>query len=228
MSSFLFKNRPKFTFSLPPELPEADFQESQRQEALEVLAHFFENWHTSWATTKFSLNLPLLSDSAKNSLTLYETDQEASVVRLLATVFAAWVSDNSPEFSKSIVLLARELRPSLPYVEFDPEEDFLLSPAQLSLLRQFIESTGEKLKETVATLERLSQEKFSFNSSAPLSPEKAELLLRERLRLSAFGDFLDFSVEPDFHESHSRHKKSGAPAGSFPALLAASAEFDLN
>lgn len=215
MPHFLFKKRPKFAFSLPAELPEPDFQESQRREALEVLASFFEGWLASWRETKLSLNLPLLSESAKNSLLVYESDQASSAVSLLAAILSAWDSNNSPEFAKSVVALARELRPSLPYIEFDPEEHFILSPAQLSRLRLFIESTGERLKETIRTLEKLSGEKFSFSIN-PLSPEKAESLLRERLHLPFFGDFLDFTSEP-----------SAASSDAFPALLAASAEFDL-
>lgn len=226
MALFLFKPFLKFRYpKLKPhifdELAEArPFEEVQREEALVQLADFFKTWQTSWEKTKSSLGIPPLSESAKNSLSLYESDQKNSVITLLSAVLVAWDSDNSPEFAKSIVALARELRPSLPYIEFDPDEHFCLSSAQLLILRHFIESNGEKLKEIVASLSKLSVEKISFTSTSPLTIEKAEALLREHLDLPYFN-FLDFAFDSDTEIINDDDTSS------FPALLAASAEFNL-
>lgn len=218
MALFLFKHPLRFRKEAKKPLfvqieEEQSFEETQRLEALSVLVNLFRSWDSNWQETKRRLGPLNLSESGLRSLTLFESDQKKAVLALLSNILAAWETGNRAVFGDNIVTLARELRPSLPYVEFDIDEHFSLSPTQMSLLRDFIETTGSSLKDTILELSVLSDKKLPFIEQ-PLTPTRAEALLREHLGFQYF-DFIDFGEETDFRP------------GYYPALLEASTEFNL-
>ncbi|MBQ8996995.1 hypothetical protein IJ095_03180 [Candidatus Saccharibacteria bacterium] len=180
-----------------------------RERGVEILGFIYEAWLSSWQETRVALGELNLSSSLSHRLNFYENEQHRSIVSCLATLLTAWETANDTTFSATIPKLARELRPSLAYLE--PEEEGLaLTPAQLALLRTHISRTAQILKSSIADLRALSPVVDPL--APPLTVEFAESLLRDKLGLSAF-DFLDFKEEPEFH------------SGYFPALLQESVDF---
>lgn len=188
-------------------------EEIQRSEALEILAEIFISWQSLWKNTKDTLGDLHLSEHNLRRVNFYETEQRRSVVILLSELLVAWELSDTPTFSDLTVALAKELRPSYPYVEYDPEETLTLSPTEFSILRNYIKSISILLKESISDLQNLATKRLSFNSK-PLTLDAAEALLRDRLGLSYF-DFVDFDSEKGFQK------------GYYPALLQESTDLNL-
>ena len=218
MPHFLFK-KPK-TFSVKFEEIEADtasetpFWEVQRGEALQVLTTFYSSWQDLWTATKRALGPVQLSEDGRYRLEYYESEQQKTVISLLAKTLVAWEKDDQPPFASAIFDLAHELRPSLTHFETSETETFSLTPYQNELLKNYTRSEATSLKSAITELQRLAWRKFEFGDKV-LSLTNAEALIKERLGLSNF-DFLDFSTEPEFN-AH----------GFLPALLQDSADFGL-
>lgn len=198
MSPFLF-NRNHFSATPTP-----------RESALSLLASFFEAWQSSWKATKNTFPDLALSESSLRRLNFYESEQKKSIISSLASILSAWENTDSLAFSREILSLARELRPSLAYFESDEGDNFTLSESQLSRLHLYMESVATSLKSTVSALQALTPALDPDES--PLTPHSAETLLREKLGLSFF-DFIDFDSEPRFRN------------GYFPELLQDSSDF---
>ncbi len=218
MPHFLSRNRKKFSVNFSEiedqTVSETPFWEVQRGEALQVLTTFYSSWQDLWAATKRALGPVTLSEEGRHRLEFYESEQQKTVLKLLASTLVAWEKDDRPAFSAAIFDLAHELRPSLTHFETSETEPFSLTPFQTELLKNYTRSEATSLKSTITELQRLAWRKFEFGDKV-LSPSLAEALLRERLGLSNF-DFLDFTSEPEFN-AH----------GFLPALLQESADFGL-
>ena len=192
---------------------EKSFIEEQRDEALEALISLYKNWWGTWEKTKSSLGDLNLSKENLRRIDYYETEQKKSVISLLADILVDWEAENMSSFGENFVRLAKEMRPSLPYIEYDSEK-FELSPVQLLKLRDFISLEANAIKETVRDLQNLQWKKFDFKDVA-LSKKAAEELLEERLGITWF-DFLDFNGEVEFTN------------GYFPALLQQATDDGMN
>lgn len=203
---------------------------NSREKALEILCFIFEAWDSSWKNAKLSLGNLNLSEGITRRLTFFETEQRRTTLGFLARLFVAWDSENEADFSASVVSLASELRPAFWSLETDPEEGIMFSDSQASVLRFHSKQVAGILKSAVSDLKALPAKSapaprsasFGFiaegnylvpapeptapEDSKPLTLERAETLIREKLGLSFF-DFLEWNTEPDFH------------AGYFPALL---------
>lgn len=210
MTAF-FIRKPKKIFVAFPEESESANEPRVRAEALDILAYLFETWQASWNGTKRVLGDLNLSESSLRRLNFYETEQKKAVITLLSKLLVAWEGKNPYELAKILPELAKELRPSLPYVEYDPKDHFILNSAQLALLRAYLHSEASALKESIHELEKLTPE-IPASIEKPLTETTAETLLREKLGLTFF-DFVEFSEEPDFKD------------GYYPELLQESAEF---
>ena len=162
--------------------PSSSIEEFQREEALNILASLFTSWATSWNHTSSGLYNLRLSESTKRRVRFYETEQKQAILSLLSSILVAWEGEDRDAFANSIILLAKELRPSLPYVELEPEETLALSPLDMYRLRSFVETMATLLKNTVADLENRSERRFHFNLP-PLSLSQAQSLLEEKLNL---------------------------------------------
>lgn len=218
MPHFLFRPKKKFSINFSEIENEAQnetpFWEIQRGEALQVLITFYSSWQDLWTTTKHALGPVNLSDEGRRRLEFYESEQQKTLIRLLAEILVAWEKDDQPAFSSAVFRLAQELRPSLNHFETSEAEPFALTTTQAALLKHYTAAEATSLKSAITELQRLSWRKFEFGDKV-LSPSLAEALIRERLGLSNF-DFLDFTAEPEFR-GH----------GFFPALLQDSADFGL-
>ena len=218
MPHFLFRPKKKFSINFSEIENEAQnetpFWEIQRGEALQVLTTFYSSWQDLWTTTKHALGPVNLSDEGRRRLEFYESEQQKTLIRLLAEILVAWEKDDQPAFSSAVFRLAQELRPSLNHFETSEAEPFALTTTQAALLKHYTAAEATSLKSAITELQRLSWRKFEFGDKV-LSPSLAEALIRERLGLSNF-DFLDFTTEPEFR-GH----------GFFPALLQDSADFGL-
>ena len=164
-------------------------EDFEREEALNLLCSLFTSWNSSWNNTAASLSSLNFSESTKRRIHFYETEQKQAILTLLASIFVAWDREDPATFSNSVVNLARELRPSLPYIELEPDESFILSPLDMSRLRSFVERSASLLKNTVSDLKTLSSRRFRFETT-PLTNTNAEALLREKLNLPRL-DLLD-------------------------------------
>ena len=218
MPHFFSKHRKKFSINFSEiesqALSEIPFWEVQRNEVLRVLTTFYSSWQDLWTTTKRTLDPIYLSDEDLHHLEFYESEQQKTVIKLLADALVAWEKDDQTAFSATIFNLAHELRPSLMHFETSTAESFSLSPSQTINLKEYTKSEAASLKSTIAELQRLAWRKFEFGDKV-LSPSLAEALIKERLGISNF-EFLDFSAEPQFNTR-----------GFLPALLQESADFDL-
>ena len=219
MPHFFTRNRKKFSVNFSEiedqSTSETPFWEVQRGEALQVLTTFYSSWQDLWTATKRTLGPVTLSEDGRRRLEYYESEQQKTVLKLLASTLVAWEKDDQSAFSAAVIALARELRPSLTHFETsDTEQPFALTPFQTELLKNYTRSEATSLKSTITELQRLAWRKFEFGDKV-LSPSLAEALIRERLGLSNF-DFLDFKSEPEFN-AH----------GFLPALLQESADFGL-
>lgn len=189
------------------------YWEIQRNEALEVITSLYLLWDKSWSDTKTALGVLQLSESGLRRLNFYESEQKKSIISALAKLLVAWETNDQSAFSTAVLILAREFRPSLPYVEYEPNENFTLNSSQLSLLRYYLRAIADIFKTSISDLQTLSQNKIDFNTNA-LSESAAESLIRDQLGLSFF-DFIDFGDDPKFN------------SGYYPELLQLSAEFNL-
>ena len=218
MPHFFTRNRKKFSINFSEieseSALETPFWEVQRGEALQVLTTFYSSWQDLWTATKRALGPVNLSEDGRRRLEFYESEQQKTILRLLASTLVAWEKDDQSAFSAAIFDLARELRPSLTHFETSETEPFSLTPAQSELLKHYTRAEATSLKSAITELQRLAWRKFEFGDKA-LSPSLAEALIRERLGLSNF-DFLDFATEPEFNAR-----------GFLPALLQESADFGL-
>ena len=218
MPHFLFRKPKKFSINFSEieaqTASETPFWEVQRSEALQVLTTFYSSWQDLWSATKRALGPVQLTEDGRYRLEYYESEQQKTVISLLAKALVAWEKDDQPTFSAAIFDLAHELRPSLTHFETSETETFSLTPFQNELLKNYTRAEATSLKSTITELQRLAWRKFEFGDKV-LSQTNAEALIKERLGLSNF-DFLDFSQEPEFN-AH----------GFLPALLQESADFGL-
>ena len=194
-------------------VPEKSFIEEQRDEALDILISLYQNWAENWDLTKKSLGDLNLSKENLRRVDFYETEQRKSVISYLAEILSNWEKEETSAFGEAFVNLAKEMRPSLPYVEYD-DDNFHLSDVQLSKLREFMSKQGNAVKEAILELQGLSWKKFDFKDVA-LSKKAAEELLEERLGITWF-DFLDFNGDVEFTD------------GYFPALLQQATDDGMN
>ena len=213
MALFLSKKAPIFV-SFPENtdesVSETPFWEVQRTEALEILTYIFETWNASWENTKHALGDLNLSESGLRRLNFYENEQKKEIISLLAKILVCFERGDDFSFSNHLISLAKELRPSLPYVEYDPEENFSLTPYQLAQLRNFMQSEAISLKSSVSELQSLARKRIL--SENILTESNAEQLIREKLGLTYF-DFVEFKEEPEFSD------------GYYPELLQESIDF---
>ena len=210
----MFKRKPKEINPLKTGfVSEKSFVEEQRDEALEILIPLYKNWWENWVKTKESLGELDLSKENLRRIDYYETEQRKSVISLLADILVDWEAENMTKFGENFVKLAKEMRPSLPYIEYD-SGNFELSPTQLLKLRDFMSEEGRAVKEAISGLQSLSWKKFDFKDSA-IKKEAAERLLEERLGITWF-EFLDFKGDVEFTD------------GYFPALLQQATDDGMN
>ncbi|MBQ6147409.1 hypothetical protein IJI70_00995 [Candidatus Saccharibacteria bacterium] len=209
----LFKKPKDFNPAETSFVSEKSFIEEQRDEALEVLLPLYRNWWETWEKTKNSLGDLNLTKEDLRRITYYETEQRKSVISLLADILVDWEKENLTNFGEDVVKLAKEMRPSLPYVEYD-SNNFELSPTQLLKLRDFVSLEANAVKEAVRDLQSLQWKKFDFGE-AVISKTAAEELLEERLGITWF-EFLDFKGDVEFTD------------GYFPALLQQATDDGMN
>lgn len=211
----LFKSKPK-DFS-PFEngfKPEKTFIEEQRDEALEVLIPLYRNWWESWVKVKEGLGDLGLSKEGLRRLDYYETEQRKSVISIMAEVLVDWEKEETTKFGEDVVRLAKEMRPSLPYVEYGEGDEFQLSQVQILKLRDFMSEQAKTVKEAILELQGLAWKKFDFGE-ATITQKAAEELIEERLGITWF-EFLDFQGEVEFVD------------GYFPALLQQATDDGMN
>ncbi len=194
-------------------ISETPFWEVQRSEALEIITTFFTSWQSLWQSTKLSLGNLNLSEESNRRLIYYENEQKRTVVHLLAEILVAWEKDDGTNFSNAVVNLAKELRPSVTHFETDSNENFVLTPAALQILKIYTTREALTLKNAIEKLQQLSWHKFEFGDKV-LTISTAEALIEEQLHLTYF-DFLDFNTDPEF------------ASGFLPELLQDSADFGL-
>ena len=192
---------------------EKSFIEVQRDEALDVLLPLYENWWKAWTETKANLGDLNLSKEDLRRIDFYETEQRKSVISLLADILVDWEAENTGKFGVDFVELAKEMRPSLPYIEYDSSR-FELSSVQLLKLRNFMLKEGKAVKDAILELQNLSWKKFDFGDSK-IKKDAAERLLEERLGITWF-EFLDFKGDVEFTD------------GYFPALLQQATDDGMN
>ncbi len=192
INPFKLKSKASTSVIQTPDFDADSIEDFQREEAIELLATLYTTWANSWNYTSASLTSLNLSPEAKQRLQYCENEQKAAILSLLASLLVAWDNEDKVAFTDSILDLAKELRPTIPYSELENEKNIVLSPLDFSRLRHFIDHTANLLKSTVSDLKTLSSNRFRFQS-APLSLANAEALLREKLNLN----YLDFK-ETDF------------------------------
>ena len=195
-------------------ISEKSYIEEQRDEALDVLVPLYKDWWENWTKTKNNLGQLSLSKEGFRRLEYYETEQRKSVVSIMANILVDWETENMTKFGDDVVKLAKEMRPSLPYVEYTEGEEFELSLEQIGKLRVYMSTQAKKVKDAVVELQNLSWKKFDFKDKA-LSEKSAEELLEERLGVTWF-EFLDFNGEVKFTD------------GYFPALLQQATDDGMN
>ena len=193
---------------------EKSFIEEQRDEALDVLIPLYKEWWDNWLKVKNALGELKLSKEGFRRLDFYETEQRKSVITIMASILVDWEKDEMAKFGEDVVKLAKEMRPSLPYVEYSEGEEFELSLEQIGKLRSFMSFQAKKVKDAVIELQNLSWKKFEFKDAA-LTQKAAEELLEERLCITWF-EFLDFNGEVEFTD------------GYFPALLQQATDDGMN
>ena len=193
---------------------EKSFIEEQRDEALDVLIPLYKEWWDNWLKVKNALGKLKLSKEGFRRLDFYETEQRKSVISIMASILVDWEKDEMAKFGEDVVKLAKEMRPSLPYVEYSEGEEFELSLEQIGKLRSFMSFQAKKVKDAVIELQNLSWKKFEFKDAA-LTQKAAEELLEERLGITWF-EFLDFNGEVEFTD------------GYFPALLQQATDDGMN
>lgn len=193
---------------------EKSFIEEQRDEALDVLIPLYKEWWDNWLKVKNALGELKLSKEGFRRLDFYETEQRKSVISIMASILVDWEKDEMAKFGEDVVKLAKEMRPSLPYVEYSEGEEFELSLEQIGKLRSFMSFQAKKVKDAVIELQNLSWKKFEFKDAA-LTQKAAEELLEERLGITWF-EFLDFNGEVEFTD------------GYFPALLQQATDDGMN
>lgn len=217
MPHFLFKKPKKFSINFAEieaeTASETPFWETQRNEALEIITTFFNNWQALWQGTKQAIGNLNLSEESLRRLRYYETEQQKTVISLLADTLIAWEKDNGAGFSTAVLSLAKELRPSLMHFETDVTDTFSLGARELQILKQTTTRTAAYLKSSIEELQRLSWHKFEFGDKV-LTHSLAVSLIEERLHLTYF-EFLDMNTEPEFKN------------GFLPELLQDSADFGL-
>jgi len=217
MPHFLSRKRKKISINFSEiedePISETPFWEVQRSEALEIITTFFSSWQALWQNTKFSLGNLNLSEESNRRLTYYENEQKRTVVHLLAEILVAWEKDDGSSFSSAVLNLAKELRPSVTHFETDINDNFVLTPTALQILKIYTAREAIALKNAIEKLQRLSWHKFEFGDKV-LTISTAEALIEEKLHLT-YLDFLDFNTDPDF------------ASGFLPELLHDSAEFGL-
>ena len=193
---------------------EKSFIEEQRDEALDVLIPLYKEWWDNWLNVKNALGELKLSKEGFRRLDFYETEQRKSVISIMASILVDWERDEMTKFGEDVVKLAKEMRPSLPYVEYSEGEEFELSLEQIGKLRSFMSFQAKKVKDAVIELQNLSWKKFEFKDAA-LTQKAAEELLEERLGITWF-EFLDFNGEVEYTD------------GYFPALLQQATDDGMN
>ncbi len=208
MSAF-FTRKLRFYTSFPENTPSAPieepFWEVQRQEALDLISNLFTHWQESWKNVNLSLRNFHLSESNLRRVNFYETEQKKEILSILSKILTAWENSEEEKFSENILALAKELRPSYPYVEYEPGEKIVLSEENLKVLREYVENEANFLKETIKELQHLSWKKIELPGEK-LTETVAESLLKEKLGLTYF-DFIDTESTPVFNN------------GYYPALL---------
>ena len=225
----------RLNFSPDSTSPRSDFDDSiietERSDLLALLSTFFSSWQNLWQGTKTQLIHLNLSESGTRRVNFYESEQRKSILTLLAELFVledTRTPSNTPDgttfatnFAPLVLSLAKELRPSLAYAEYDPSENFTLDKSSLFFLRLYLKNASALLKTLVSDLEKFRTKRLDLTPAAsgapdfqPISVDSARRLLENSLGLSNF-DFIDFDSNPTFKN------------GYFPALLQASADFDL-
>ena len=219
MSRFFIPNlfkKPDYLISAP-DFPEPEdeesFAEQTRTEALEILISLYNSWDSAWIEAKTRLEPLNLSEENLHRLHFYETEQKKTIVSLLAKILISFEAGDTSVSGESFVSLAKEMRPSLPYVEFSADESLSFTPNQLAALRSFIDYVSYLIKTAISSLAKLSPKRYNF-TLPPLKQSVAEALIEEKLHISWF-DFLDFKEEPEFSD------------GYYPALLQDSVDFGL-